>query len=213
VTLDEAVGRILRRHLALLAVFLVLPAAVLLAVHRPQPEYLASARLQMTGGPASSTTQADAISNQAAALATSPGYVQQALREAGVKRPPLLDYIKHNISVVRQGESTVMDVTVTDTDRTVAALVDRYLAYHVVQFINGSNQTSVPGALADIDQRLADVREEQTQIQTNLNRYPNDPQVPEWQAKLYLVSQEHADLNTERSQIVLQHARRDVPRA
>ena len=205
-TLDEAVGRVLRRHLALLALCLVLPVAVLVAVHNPQKEFLAAARLQIPGGPASSTTQADAISNQAAALATNPAYVQQALREAGVRRAPLLDYIKHNISVVRQGESTVIDLTVTDTNKTVAALVDRTLAYRVVQFINGSNQTSVPGALADIDHRLAEVRAEQTKIQTNLNRSPNDPKVPEWQAQLYLVSQEHADLNTERSQIVIEHA-------
>jgi len=204
--LDEAVGRILRRHLVLLLVCMVLPVAVLLAVHDPTPQYQASARLQMVGGPASSTTQADAISNQAAALATNPGYVQQALREAGARRVPLLDYIQNNISVTRQGESAIMDLTVQDANETVAALVDRKLAYSVVQFINGSNQTSVPGALANIDHRLAEVRAEQTRIQTDLNRYPNDPKVPEWQAQLYLVSQAHADLNTERSQIVLQSA-------
>ena len=205
-TLDEAVGRILRRHLMLLVICLVLPVAVLLAVHDPRTHYMASARIQVPGGPASSTTEADAISNQAQALATNPGFVREALAGAGVRRTPLVDYIKHNISVVRQGESAVVDVTVTDTNRLVAGYVDQTLASKVVSFINGSNQTSVPGALADIDQRLKVIRKEQTKLQTELNAYPNDPRVPTWQAQQYLVAQEHADLNTERSQIVLQHA-------
>lgn len=205
-TLDEAVGRILRRHLVLLLVCMVVPVAGLLAVHDPTPQYQASARVQVPGGPASSTTQADAISNQATAIATTPSFVRQALAQAGVRRAPLVDYIKHNVSVVRQGESAVVDVTVLDRDPIVAGIVDRALASHLVQFINGSNQTSVPGALADIDNRLKVIRAQQTKLQTQLNTAPNDPRVPAWQAEMYLVAQEHADLNTERSQIVLQHA-------
>lgn len=205
-TLDEAVGRILRRHRVLLLVCMVLPVAVLLAVHDPTPQYQASARVQVPGGPASSTTQADAISNQATAIATTPSFVRQALAQAGVRRTPLVDYIQNNISVTRQGESAVVDVTVLDHSQIVAGIVDKALASRLVLFINGSNQTSVPGALADIDNRLTVIRAQQTKLQTQLNTYPNDPRVPAWQAQMYLVAQEHADLNTERSQIVLQHA-------
>ncbi len=205
-TLDEAVGRILRRHLILLVVCVLLPVGVLWELHDPRTQYLASARIQVPGGPAASTTEADAISNQAQALASNPGFVHEALAGAGVRRVPLLDYIKNNISVVRQGESSVVDLTVQDTSSRVAAYVDQALASHVVLFINGSNQTSVPGALADIDSRLKVIRVKQTRLQTLLNRYPHDVRVPTWQAQLYLVAQEHSDLVTERSQIVLQHA-------
>lgn len=204
-TIDEAVGRILRNHVPLLLVLLVLPLAVLSVVHRPGPEYVASVRLQVPGGPAASNIEADAMSTRVTALATTPRFVLTALADAGARRRWRIFTEKH-ISVERLGQSPVVRLDVTDRDRLVATQVARSLGTQVVDFMNSSDHSGLPGILAELNGNRERLRERRAALTSLIAQAPSDPRAPTWQAQLSAVEQELADISAERSRVVVDDA-------
>jgi capsular polysaccharide biosynthesis protein len=205
VTIDDAVGRLLRSHWFILLTVTLLPVILLLAFFRSEPVYVASVRLQLAGGPATSNIEADSMSTRVTALATTPRFVTQALDESSADRDTTV-FAMENISVQRQGQSSVVELAVTDREPTVASAVAGSLATQVVSFMNSSDHTAVPTILEDLNQRRRDLLEQRTKLTEDLAATPDDRRQPIWEAQLTVVEQALADIAAERSRILLQDA-------
>ena len=206
-TIDEAVGRILRSHVLLLVTITLLPLAALLALRDPGPQYVASVRVQVGGGPAASSTEADAVSTRVAALATTRRFVVHALAEASARRP-LKDFVKDQIVTTRIGQSAVVQVDVVDEVPAVAATVARSLGDQVVTFMNASDHTDTPALMKTIEDRRQHLFRQRATLTKNLVDSPQNSQVPIWQAQLSVIEQQLAETASDQSRLLIDEATR-----
>ena len=126
--LNDAFRRIIGQHWRLLSTCLAggLVLGLLFAPHGT--EYSASARLVLDTPDPVARAQSEAIADTAKAIATSPSQVSAALRRAGVRRGDPADFAKNHVSVRALGSSGVLELSVTDRNRTAAASVANALA-------------------------------------------------------------------------------------
>ncbi|TDT94110.1 capsular polysaccharide biosynthesis protein [Streptomyces sp. 846.5] len=136
--LNEALRRIVTGHWRLLLLFTLLPVLIIGALQvNGKPGYTASARVQASSTPPSTTTEADAVLNRAQGFATSTTAVQEALQQAQITNRSVAEMV-HEVDVTRIGASAMLNVTVTDRDPRVATATDSALAPHLVSLLNGS---------------------------------------------------------------------------
>src|SRR5450631_559132 len=122
-TIDEAFHRVVRGHWLLIAICVVLPVAAVLYLGGKQPlTYEAVGRVEIGTTLASSNVEADALSNRALGIVTSPGVVQRALLTGSLKVDPVQFAIDH-ISIKRIGVSPVIEVVVTQSNPVRAAVI------------------------------------------------------------------------------------------
>src|SRR3954451_23240458 len=130
--LTEAVQRIVRHHLLLISALVVLALCVPLAIDRTHvPMYEATARMDFDPANTGGVDQAKTLSDTALAIATSPGHTAAALKAAKADRDPLA-VAAHHLSVAPIGTSGVLELTVSDKDRVVAARIANALAKDLV---------------------------------------------------------------------------------
>ena len=149
-TIEEAIQRILRAHLVLILICLAAPLAVTAYVVSREPtSYQASVRIQVSSTPATTTVAASAISSRVLALATTPSLLSQAMTKAGDPRA-VPDVARHHVTASRLGESSIVELSVTDVHARQASATAAALATGVTQFMNKANRADLADALAGI---------------------------------------------------------------
>jgi capsular polysaccharide biosynthesis protein len=149
-TIDEAFHRVVRGHRLLIVIFLVLPVAAVFYLGAKQPVmYEAVGRLEFGTTLASSNVEADALSNRALGIVTSPGVVEQALLEGGLNVDPVQFAIDH-ITINRIGVSPVIEVAVSQESPVRAALIDKSLINQLLDFANAGGRNVATGRVESL---------------------------------------------------------------
>ena len=149
-TIDEAFHRVVRGHRLLIVICLVLPVAAVFYLGARQPVmYQAVGRLEFGTTLASSNVEADALSNRALGIVTSPGVVEQALLEGGLNVDPVQFAIDH-ITINRIGVSPVIEVAVSQESAVRAALIDKSLINQLLDFANAGGRNVATGRVESL---------------------------------------------------------------
>src|ERR1700761_3394716 len=142
-TIDEILRRVVKAHLRLILVCVLVPVAVVALIDLRTPTmYVAQVRVQTTSTPPGSASEADGLSSRVLAVASTPGIVQAALRDAGqpADAAHAVDVATHQVTAERLGESSIVVVSVLDESPDVATRVVSHLATRSVQFMNGGDR-------------------------------------------------------------------------
>src|SRR5690348_17247701 len=142
-TIEEMFRRIVRAHLGIILVCMLIPvaAAAVLAAQRPDPT-TASLRVQVVSGAPKSATEAEGMSSRVLAVATTPSLLNAALLAAHAQRD-VGTYAVNNVAAQRLGESSIVELSVTDDDPLIAGPVVSALATRVALFMNQGDQGSL----------------------------------------------------------------------
>lgn len=154
-TIDEALHRVVRGHWLLILICVLLPVAgaAVLGIRTPD-QYSAVGRVQLGSDLAASNVQADASSERALGIATSPGVVQHALEEAKLKENPIT-FARDHVKVKRVGVSPVIEISVTHTNAKQAATMATAITADVLQFANAGDRQSELERVATLDTSIA----------------------------------------------------------
>jgi capsular polysaccharide biosynthesis protein len=167
-TIEEAIQRILRAHLVLILICLAVPVAVTWFVVAREPvSYQASVRIQVSSTPATTTVAASAISSRVLALGTTPSLLSQAMTKAGDPRP-VSDVARRHVTASRLGESSIVELSVTDVRARQARATAAELATAVTQFMNRANRADLAAALADNADEIAAAQKARAEIADRL---------------------------------------------
>jgi capsular polysaccharide biosynthesis protein len=153
-TIDEMFRRIVRAHLGIIAACVLVPlvAVLALAANTPDPT-LASMRLQVIAGAPKSATEAEGMSSRVLALATTPSLLDGALDAADTSRD-LTDFATNHVSAQRLGESSIVELSVTDDDPVAADRIVAALATRVALFMNQGDRSTFDRTMADLDSQI-----------------------------------------------------------
>lgn len=164
-TIDEAVHRVVRGHwfLILFCVVVAVVASVVWVGRQPV-EYQAVGRIQMGTDLAASNVQADAMSQRAYGIATSPGVVSRALDKADLTADPTV-FAKDNITVTRVGVSPVLEVAVTAESPTAATKMADSITNDVIRTNNEAQRAMTAQSAAA--RAATDARRRSLQKQIN----------------------------------------------
>ena len=139
-TIDEAFHRVVRGHWLLIAICIALPvAAVLYLGSKQSVMYEAVGRVEVGTTLASSNVQADALSNRALGIVTSPGVVQRALLSGGLNIDPV-QFATDHISINRIGVSPIIEIAVTQGSPVRAARIAESLTKQLLDFANAGGR-------------------------------------------------------------------------
>jgi capsular polysaccharide biosynthesis protein len=155
--LNELGRRIFRRHWRLIALCVGLAvAAVLLVglVGGAGATYTASARLLLDTQDPKSRQEATAIADWAKGVATSEGQVRMALVHAKIKDRRAAEIANNHVSVRALGTSAVLQLSVSDRNRYVAAKLTNALAERVIQAREAYSNGQVRQAEENLQQRI-----------------------------------------------------------
>jgi capsular polysaccharide biosynthesis protein len=161
--LNEMGRRIFRRHWRLIALCVGLAvAAVLLVglVGGAGATYTASARLVLDTADPKSRQESNVIADTAKGIATSPGQVRTALANIKdgraaeiIKDRRAAEIAKDHVSIQALGTSAVLQLSVSDRNRYVAAAVANALAERLIQ-VRVAVSTQLQQTLANLQQRI-----------------------------------------------------------
>jgi capsular polysaccharide biosynthesis protein len=153
--LNEAARRIFGTHLRLIAFWVLfgfLAAALLHAGN--ERTYTATTRLVLDTPDARDRSDSTAIADTAKAIATSPSEVRGALEDAHITTRDPVDLARHHVSVTALGSSAVLDLSVSDPNRRVAAAVSNTLAARVIQTRVKVSSGKLQQVLTELDRRI-----------------------------------------------------------
>jgi capsular polysaccharide biosynthesis protein len=151
----EAAQRIFRvRGLVILAC-LVAGLAAGYGIHRSleKSTYTASARLVMSGTVPQDAGWAAALAGTVEGIATSPDRISGALADAGVTRD-LVTFTK-GVDTQALSDSSILELSVTDTSAAVAAAVANTLATGAVTTLNDEQQAPSNLLLSQLDAQMS----------------------------------------------------------
>jgi capsular polysaccharide biosynthesis protein len=155
--LNEAGRRIVGQHwrLILFCIFLVLATIGFATLVRGGGQtYTASARLVLDTDDPKTRSESTSIADTAKAIATSPAQVRAALQDAHVTTRDPLDVAEHHVSIRALGTSAVLQLSVSDRDRRVAAAVANALAARVIRARLNVSNGQLQQVLTDVEQRI-----------------------------------------------------------
>jgi len=153
-TIDEALHRIVRGHWFLILVCILLPMSVAAGLETRSPSlYEAVGRVQLGSDLAASNVQADASSERALGIATSPGVVRKALDKAGVSADAQA-FAKDHVDVRRVGVSPVIEIAITDTSAPRAATMAESITQDVLEFSNAGDRQNEDATLKSLDDSI-----------------------------------------------------------
>jgi len=207
--LDEAFARLVRRHIRLHVALLVLAAMAITALGiTSETTYVASGRVLLTSQHPRSTQESGAVVARASAAVTSRSMVERALKRATAQRGPQqptlirdVDSVRRAVQVQQLGTSTLAELTVTDADPMVAAQLATSLEEQLVAFSNELDLGHVQQAVADIDEQLAQLRQQLDSLakEDALAGQPSDARQRRATAAAQLLTQ----LSAERSRLLV----------
>lgn len=158
--LNEVGRRIFRGHWRLIAVFVALTVAAVLLVGLAGSHgatYTASARLVLDTADPKSRTESTVVADTAKAIATSPAQVRAALERAKIKDRQAAEIAKDHVAIRALGTSAVLQLSVSDRSRYVAAAVANALAERVIQARLAVSNGQLQQTLGNLQQRIDDL--------------------------------------------------------
>lgn len=159
-TIDEALHRVVRQHWLLILACVILPTvASWVLSSRSADLYAAVARVQLGRDLAASNVQADAMSQRALGIATSPGVVSLALQKAGL-REDAASFAANHVDVQRVGVSPVVEISVTDQSPKRAAIMASSITADVLQFSNLGDRQAADQRQAELKKQISALTEE-----------------------------------------------------
>jgi capsular polysaccharide biosynthesis protein len=220
--LNEAVRRILGRHLWLIILCVLAGTSIGVGMHAGDvPLHQATTRLVL--GTSDPTTQeaSQGIADTARGIASGPATIKAALDDLGVSRDPH-DLAKHHVTVEALGSSGVLLLTVTDPDPRVAIGLANKLSDVVVETRNRITNGPANEIIAGLDQQIADITDNIVGVSTRIDRLDaaiasasSPGKLPDLEAarsRLVAIqtnlSNERAALQVERSDVAAQNAQR-----
>ncbi len=199
--IDEAFRRVLGGYWWLIALFVAVPALGAASYSASQaPLFSAAARVQMSGGLASTNVQADAATQLLLGVVTTPRIVEKAMAEAGIAGDPV-QFATEAITVTRVGVSTVNDVTVVTTSSDGAVVAVDSLVQQALSYSNATRQSDADAASALNKQIGALTKERDGLIAQLADASPG--QVLTLQARIAAGAPTLADLLRQRSDLLL----------
>ena len=204
--IDEVAARVVRSYWALLLAMTVLPVLlVALMTSGQEPPHAATSRIQASSR-ATDAAVGDAgvsiVVSQVKAFATNRNLMDRVLRQQGVRRDPVK--LAKNISVAGLGTSTVVELTIKDSDPAVARRLTDAIGAAVVAEINQSNQGAIKEQLATIERRITVLQKQLGPLSRRAGAVP----VPDIGAanERERVAAELSDLRTSRTELRTQLA-------
>lgn len=155
--LNEALRRIVGQHWRLLYACLISGMVLGLLFAPGGAKYSASTRLVLDTPDPASRQESTVIADTAKAIATSPSQVGSALQRAGVDRGDPVAFARKNVTVTALGTSGVLQLSVTDRNRRVAASVANALAALLIRTRLDVTNGETQHVLADLDRQTADL--------------------------------------------------------
>ncbi|TDC81926.1 hypothetical protein [Actinomadura sp. 7K507] len=159
--IDEVAARVFRSYWAVLLVMTVLPVTlVALLMAGQEPPSVAESRLQASGeatDAGSGDASASIVVSKVKAFATSDTLLRDVLRRQGVDRSARK--VAKAVEVSGLGTSTVVELSVKDTDPVVARKLADAIGAEVVREINESNQSAIRQRMDEIDERSRELVE------------------------------------------------------
>jgi len=153
--LNEAARRIFGTHLRLIAIWVIFGFVAAALLHAGNARtYTATTRLVLDTPDARDRSDSTAIADMAAAIATSPAEVRGALEDAHITTRDPVDLARHHVSVTALGSSAVLDLSVSDPNRRVAAAVSNTLAARVIQTRLKVSSGQLQQVLTELDRRI-----------------------------------------------------------
>ena len=211
-TIDEILRRVVKAHLRTILLCLLIPVAVVALIDLRTPTtYVAQVRLQTTSTAPGSSTEAEGLSSRVLAIATTPGIVQNALRDAGEPHGArhAVSVAAHDVTAERLGESSVVVLSVLDENRGVATSTASALATRVVRFMNQGDRQQYDATMADVDTRLADAVARRDRLQTHLTNTDGLVARQNVQSALFAAQQTVNQVQDERTALVVADTGRD----
>ena len=199
--IDEAFRRVIGGYwwLISLVVIVALVGARWYGNHQPT-QYEGVARVQMSGGLASTNVQADAATQWLQGVVTTPNMVRTAMAAAGLEGDPT-SFAAHSIDVTRVGVSTVNDVSVTTGDRNRAIIAANSLVQQALKYANTSHQGDV-ARMDALGRQIDAVTNERDRLIKQLG-VASPGAVLEIQARIGALAPTLTDLLRQRSDLVL----------
>ncbi len=166
--LNDIGRRIFGAHSPIIVLLVVIGMAVgLLLVVTSSRTYTASARLVLDTQDPKSSAESTSIADTAKAIATSPAQVRAALERVGVGSRSAVEIAKRHVSISALGTSAVLQLSVSDRNRYVAAAVTNALAERVIRtrlaVSNGQLQQVLVGLQEQIEELNTKIAELDTQ--------------------------------------------------
>jgi hypothetical protein len=150
------------RALVVLGCVLLCVVAAIIYDSRKPIVYEAAARVAITQSEAKSNAEAAAITSRALALATSRAIIAKAIATARVPRD--IDTVAQQTTVVEQGASPIVEITVRDTDPRVAATLANGISDGVVTFLSDTARGALPALMAGLSKQIAGLNAQYRQL-------------------------------------------------
>lgn len=209
-TIEEMFRRIVRAHLGIILVCVLLPVAAAIGLQAGKPALnLASLRLQVVSGAPSSATEADGISSRVLALATTPGLLDASLRQAGAARD-VADFAATHVAAQRLGESSIVQLSVTDKDPIAAGQIVAALAERVALFMNQGDRATFNAAVAKLNQQIQDATGQRDKLAAQLKGIADITARADLQTQIQSANQLLGQLSTQRASLAVEDATRDI---
>jgi uncharacterized protein involved in exopolysaccharide biosynthesis len=155
VQLNDIGRRIFGEHSRLIVALVVAGLVVGLLVQVTSGRmYSASARLVLDTADPKSPSESKAIQDTATAIATSPAQVRAALAVAHVRGRRAVDVARNHVSIRGLGTSAVLQLSVSDRNRYVAAALTNALAERVIQARLAVSNGQLQQTLANLQERI-----------------------------------------------------------
>jgi len=157
--LDEAVQRVLRHHVKLIALCLAVGLGLGWAISLGSARhYSASARIVFDSADPKNSVEAGALADTARGIATSAAILKQAVSSTGAPRD--WTRLAKQVSVSPIGVSNVLRITIRDRSAQVATTLTNALASAVVQVRQQTSSAGLGLTIADLNKRLADLNQQ-----------------------------------------------------
>lgn len=203
---DEAFRRMVGGYWWLIGLFVLLPSvgAGVYGAHQPT-QYAAVARIQMSGGLASTNVQADAATQWLQGVITTPSMVKDAMAAAGIPGDPTL-FATNSITVTRVGVSTVNDISVVTTNPDRSVIAANSLVQQALSYANTSHQGDAAQMTA-LNNQIDGLTKNRDKLIAQLAVAPPGL-VLELQARIAAVAPTLTDLLRQRSDLTLASSQR-----
>jgi uncharacterized protein involved in exopolysaccharide biosynthesis len=206
----EAAARILSAHLTLIVGLVLAGVVAAFLLHLDDQElFTAHARISLDTTDPKSAAEAQAITDTARAIATSPGLVEEALARAGVNGVSAADadrFAAEDVHVQGLGSSGVMELLVTYPSARTAAGIANQLADTLIKTRLQATRGRLSQIVAGLDDQLQAIDREIAQL-----RRTGVGETPSTRARLAHLSRERSDLASERESVTVQDALRPQP--
>ena len=208
-TIEEMFRRIVRAHLGIILVCMLVPVAVaaILAAQRPDPS-VASLRLQVISGAPKSATEAEGMSSRVLALATTPSLLQAALMTADGQRD-VNEFAATHVTAQRLGESSIVELSVTDDDPIAAGKIVSALATRVALFMNDGDRSSFQDSTAKLDDQIAAATAQRDKLVGQLRGIADVTARADLGAQIQSANQLLSQLTAQRATLAVDNANRD----